>query len=42
LGSYILKAFVRGVAIMGGRFIIDAAVVGGGFRGILVLMCSGL
>jgi len=42
LGSCIFKAFVRGAAIMGGRFIIDAIVVGGGFRGIPVLMCSGL
>jgi hypothetical protein len=36
------KALVGGTTIMGGRFIIGAAVVGGGFRGIPILMRLGL
>jgi hypothetical protein len=35
------KALVGGITIMGGRFIIGAIVVGGGFRGIVVLMRLG-
>jgi hypothetical protein len=36
------KALVGGTTIMGGRFITSAIVVGGGFKGILVLMHLGL
>jgi hypothetical protein len=36
------KALLGSIAIMGGRFIIGAAIVGGGFKGILILMCLGL
>jgi hypothetical protein len=31
----------RRYAIIGGRFITGAIIVGGGFKGILVLMCLG-
>jgi hypothetical protein len=34
------KALQGNIAIMGGRFITSAAIVGGGFRGISVLVCS--
>jgi hypothetical protein len=33
------QGIYRGAAIMGGIFIIGATIIGGGFRGILVLMC---
>jgi hypothetical protein len=35
------KAFARSIAIMGIRFIIGATLVGGGFRGIPILMHLG-
>jgi hypothetical protein len=36
------KAFARGIAITGGRFFSGVIVVSGGFRGIPILMHSGL
>jgi hypothetical protein len=36
------KAFARGIATMGGRFIIGATIVGDGFKGIPILMHSRL
>jgi hypothetical protein len=36
------KAFARGITIMGERLIISAIILGGGFRGIPILMRLGL
>jgi hypothetical protein len=36
------KAFAGSIATIGGRFIISATIVGGGFKGIPILMHSGL
>jgi hypothetical protein len=36
------KALAGGTTIMGEKFITSATIVGGGFRGIAILMCLGL
>jgi RAB protein geranylgeranyltransferase component A len=42
LGNYIRKSFTRGTTMMGGTFIINATIVGGNFRDILILMHLGV